>query len=57
MKAIFILFVGTMNAAEQLVEKIGGIVKECLVVIELVDLKGKEKLKNKLHSLIQYEGE
>ena len=56
MKAIFILFVGTMNAAEQLVEKIGGIVKECLVVIELVDLKGKEKLKNKFHSLIQYEG-
>lgn len=49
---------GTMKAAAELVEKLGGKVHECAFVIELPDLKGREKLKNyNMFSLIQFEGE
>lgn len=49
---------GTLRAAIQLVEKIGGVVTSCAVVIELPELKGKEKLQNyNLFSLVQFEGE
>lgn len=37
---------GTLKAAVQLVEKIGGIVAGCAVVIELPELKGRERLSN-----------
>lgn len=49
---------GTMGAAIQLVEKLGGIVASCAVVIELPDLKGREILKNyDLVSLVKFEGD
>jgi adenine phosphoribosyltransferase len=49
---------GTMKAACQLVEKCGGIVIGCVFVIELPDLKGREKLKDyDVYSLVQFEGD
>ena len=46
---------GTLEAARLLIEKCGGTVTGCLVVIELMDLKGREKSKDiNIHSLIQY---
>ena len=36
---------GTLKAAEQLVEQVGGVVSGYLVLFELVALKGREKLK------------
>ncbi len=46
---------GTAKAACDLVEKMGGTVVECTVVIELTFLKGREKLKGReVFSLIQY---
>lgn len=47
---------GTLDAACKLIDKCGGEVAECLVVMELAFLSGREKLKNrKFHSFIQYE--
>ena len=49
---------GTLKAACELIEKLGGEVVEVAVVIELVDLKGREKIApKKLFSLIKFEGE
>jgi adenine phosphoribosyltransferase len=49
---------GTMRAATQLVEKLGGEVVECTFIIDLPDLKGKEKLEGyKVFSLLAFEGE
>lgn len=49
---------GTTEAAIKLVEKLGGEVVGCAFLIELVDLKGREKLsKYKVKALMQYEGE
>ncbi|CAH1779846.1 unnamed protein product [Owenia fusiformis] len=48
---------GTMNAACSLVKKQQGNVVLCLVLIELVDLKGRDKVPAKLLSLVEYEGE
>ncbi|MBR9683185.1 adenine phosphoribosyltransferase [Candidatus Woesearchaeota archaeon] len=49
---------GTMKAAAQLVEKLGGQVCECSVVIELPDLNGREVLKDyNVFSLIKFEGD
>ncbi len=51
---------GTMAAAINLVEKLGGKVVECAVIVELPDLHGREKIErkgHKLHSLVQFEGE
>ncbi len=49
---------GTMRAAAQLVEKLGGEVVECTFIIDLPDLKGKEKLEGyKVFSLMEFEGE
>ncbi|GFG30966.1 hypothetical protein Cfor_06918, partial [Coptotermes formosanus] len=36
---------GSLNAACQLVEELQATVLECLVVMELVDLKGRENVK------------
>lgn len=47
---------GTLEATCQLVEKLGGIVAGCTVLIELGFLKGRERLKGyPLHSLIDYD--
>jgi adenine phosphoribosyltransferase len=49
---------GTVNAAIKLVEKLGGIVVECAFVVELPELKGREKLTGyKLFSMVEFEGE
>ncbi len=49
---------GTVAAAANLVEKLGGDIVECAFVIELPDLKGREKLGNRnAFSILQFEGE
>ena len=49
---------GTTKAITQLVEKTGGIVAGISVLIELVDLKGRERLTDyKVFSSITFEGE
>ena len=48
---------GSLLAAKNLVEKLGGRILEAAVVIELVDLKGREKIAPlELFSLVQFEG-
>ncbi|MDO4586861.1 MAG: adenine phosphoribosyltransferase [Planctomycetia bacterium] len=48
---------GTINACRQLIEQQGGIVVGFAFVIELVDLKGRQKLGENVKSLITFEGE
>lgn len=49
---------GTIKAACKLIEQLGGEVVGCLFVIELVDLKGRQLLKDyHLKALMEYEGE
>lgn len=49
---------GTMYAATQLVEKLGGEVVECAFIIDLPDLQGKDKLHEyKVFSLMAFDGE
>ncbi len=51
---------GTCLAAADLVKKLGGEIVECAFVIDLLDLKGREKLEQKGYktfALIQFEGE
>eukprot|EP00270_Netrium_digitus_P001299 TRINITY_DN1140_c0_g1_i1.p1 TRINITY_DN1140_c0_g1~~TRINITY_DN1140_c0_g1_i1.p1 ORF type:complete len:185 (+),score=54.22 TRINITY_DN1140_c0_g1_i1:270-824(+) len=49
---------GTLGAGIRLVERVGAEVVECACVIELPDLKGREKLGGKpLYVLVEYEGE
>ncbi|XP_017138727.1 adenine phosphoribosyltransferase [Drosophila miranda] len=45
---------GSLLAASELVRKVGGVVLESLVVMELVGLDGRKKLDCKVHSLIKY---
>jgi adenine phosphoribosyltransferase len=49
---------GTMKAACELVEKCGGKVAGCAFVVDLPELKGKEKLKRyDVFNLVEFEGE
>lgn len=49
---------GTAKAAAQLIEKLGGKIEECAFIIELSDLKGREKLNNwRVFSIVDFEGE
>jgi adenine phosphoribosyltransferase len=49
---------GTMEAACRLVEQIGGEIVGCSFVVELPDLKGRDKLtRYPVNSLIQFEGD
>ncbi len=49
---------GTIAAAANLVEKLGGDIFECAFVLELPDLKGREKVgQRKMFSIIEFEGE
>lgn len=51
---------GTMVAAANLIERLGGRVVECAVVIELPALRGREKVEQKGHklfSLVEFEGD
>jgi adenine phosphoribosyltransferase len=49
---------GTIGAAIKLVEKLGGKVVECCFVVELPELKGREKLQGySIFNLVDFEGE
>lgn len=49
---------GTIGAAVSLVKKLGGEILECGFVVELPDLKGREKIKGqKVFSICEFEGE
>ena len=49
---------GSAEAAAKLVEQLGGEVVKMIFLIELVDLKGRERLaKYDIASVVQYEGE
>lgn len=49
---------GSSRAAAQLIERLGGKVVSLAFLIELVDLHGRDKLKNyDIYSMIQFEGE
>ena len=49
---------GTIAASAALVEKLGGDILECAFVIELPDLKGREKMENRsCFSIVEFEGE
>lgn len=51
---------GTALASIALVEKLGGIVSEVVFIVDLPDLEGSKKIKDKgyrLHTLVEFEGE
>jgi len=49
---------GTISAAANLVEKLGGEIIECGFVLELPDLNGRQKLGDrKVFSIVEFEGE
>lgn len=51
---------GTMLAATKLVERLGGNVFECCFIVDLPDLKGREKLEEKgysVFSIVYFDGE
>lgn len=51
---------GTACAACQLIERLGGNVVECAFIVELPNLKGRERLKNlnkMIFSIVKFEGE
>ncbi|MBW1838025.1 MAG: adenine phosphoribosyltransferase [Deltaproteobacteria bacterium] len=49
---------GTITAATQLVEQLGGKIVECAFVVELPDLKGRERIKGyNVFALTEFEGE
>lgn len=48
---------GTCKAACDLIEKIGGKIVECAFIVDLPELKGKEKLGRPAFALVEFEGE
>jgi len=49
---------GTMSATRNLVKKLGGKVVECAFIVDLIDLKGREKLDGEnIYSVVEFEGE
>ncbi len=49
---------GTVTAAKNLVRRLGGHIVECTFIVELSDLKGRDKLKGeKIYSIVEFEGE
>lgn len=49
---------GTVGATVRLVEKLGGQLVECAFIVELPDLKGREKIPGvKVFSITEFEGE
>jgi adenine phosphoribosyltransferase len=48
---------GTCEAACKLIEKLGGEVVECAFVVELPELKGREKLIWPAYSIVSFEGD
>ena len=53
----FIATGGTIEAAIKLIERLGGKVVDCLFLVELAGLKGRERLSNyNVDSVVAYEG-
>jgi adenine phosphoribosyltransferase len=49
---------GTVEAAVKLVKQLGGDIVECAFIVELPDLKGREKIKDlKVYTLCEFEGD
>jgi len=49
---------GTANAARNLVKKLGAVVVECAFIVELIDLRGRDKLDGEnVYSVVEFEGE
>lgn len=49
---------GTISAAIKLVEQLGGEIVECAFIIDLPNLKGKDKIKGyKIFTMVEFEGE
>jgi adenine phosphoribosyltransferase len=49
---------GTIEAAVKLVKKLGGVILECGFIVELPELKGREKIKDqKIFTICEFEGE
>ena len=49
---------GTIEAAVKLVKKLGGDILECAFIVELPELKGREKIKGqKIFTICEFEGE
>lgn len=49
---------GTICAATELIEKLGGEIVECAFIVDLPDLKGKEKLTDyDTFTMVEFEGE
>jgi adenine phosphoribosyltransferase len=47
---------GTANAARKLVKRLGGEIVECAFIVELIDLKGRDKLKGEnVYSVVEFE--
>jgi len=48
---------GTASAARNLVKKLGGKIVECAFIVELIDLKGRDKLKGEnVYSVVEFAG-
>ena len=48
---------GTMEGSSKLIEKAGGVIAGYAFVIELIDLKGRNRLDKPVHSLVTFEGD
>lgn len=49
---------GTMEAACKLITQVGGAIVECAFVIDLPDLKGRERLSNyEIYTMMEFEGD
>jgi adenine phosphoribosyltransferase len=49
---------GTIEAAVKLVKKLGGDILECAFIVELPELKGREKIRDqKIFTICEFEGE
>jgi len=48
---------GTMEGSSRLIEKAGGIITGYAFVIELIDLKGRNRLDKPVYSLVSFEGD
>lgn len=51
----YILFKGTMAAAVQLIKSTGADIIECLVIMEVTSLKGRDKIGVPVYSFIKYD--
>jgi adenine phosphoribosyltransferase len=49
---------GTASAARNLIKKLGGKIVECAFIVELIDLRGRDKLRGeRIYSVVEFEGE